>query len=230
MSSGIGLSDVEVSLKKRLLAELLIVTVLTSIFLVVFPERPMYVDVLLGIVAVALVAANARFTRDVVWDQFPVDTDRRICSRRSYLWVSVVSGFAVLAVLVAGAVLGYSDNGWSGVWQRLANWHIVAACCLYLPWALLQQFLFQFYLLGRLLSLVPSSVAVIATGLAYSLVHLPDVGVTAATAPAGVFWTALYCKYRVLMPLALSHAVLASTFYYWVYGSDLFMTWTRAVQ
>ena len=93
------------------------------------------------------------------------------------------------------------------------------------PWALLQQFLFQFYLLGRLLTLLLSPVAVFATEMACSLVHLPEIGVALAAAPAGIFWTFLYHRYRVLFPLGLSHALLGSTLYYWVYGQDLLMAW-----
>jgi membrane protease YdiL (CAAX protease family) len=101
---------------------------------------------------------------------------------------------------------------------------------LYLPWALLQQFLLQFYLLGRLLILLPAPVAVFVTGIAYSLVHLPEVGVALATAPAGIFWTFLYRRDRVLLPLGLSHALVASTFYYWVCGRDLFMAWKEVLR
>jgi membrane protease YdiL (CAAX protease family) len=66
--------------------------------------------------------------------------------------------------------------------------------------------------------------------MAYSFVHLPDIGVTLAAAVAGIFWTFLYRRYRVLLPLGLSHALLGSTFYYWVYGQDLFMVWKEMLQ
>jgi hypothetical protein len=66
--------------------------------------------------------------------------------------------------------------------------------------------------------------------MAYSFVHLPDIGVTLAAAAAGIFWTFLYRRYQVLLPLGLSHALLGSTFYYWVYGQDLFMVWKEVLQ
>ena len=63
------------------------------------------------------------------------------------------------------------------------------------------------------------------TGVTYSLVHLPDLRVTAVTAVAGVFWCWAYDRYRSILPLAVSHALLGSTFYYWVYGKELAARW-----
>ena len=57
----------------------------------------------------------------------------------------------------------------------------------------------------------------------------PDVGVTVAAAFAGVFWTYVYYRYRVLSPLAFSHALLGTTFSYWVYGRDLAEAWAAGL-
>jgi hypothetical protein len=218
------------SLKRRILTELFVLGVLTIVFLVLFPKRAIYIDVLLALFALCLIASNVRFTRNYVWAQFPPEEDLRTRVRRSYLLASAVTIPAVLAFLAIGLMLGYRESGWDGAWARLLNYHLPVAFALYLPWALLQQFLFQFYLLGRLITLFPAPVAVVATGVAYSFVHLPDIGVTLAAAAAGIFWTFLYRRYQVLLPLGLSHALLGSTFYYWVYGHDLFMVWKKMLQ
>ena len=218
------------SLKRRILSELFVLGVLTIVFLVVFPVRAIYIDVLLALFALCLIASNARFTRNSIWAQFPPKDDLRTRVRRSYLLASAVTIPVILAFMAIGLVLGYRESGWDGAWARFLNYHLPVAFALYLPWALLQQFLFQFYLLGRLLTLFPAPVAVVATGIAYSFVHLPDIGVTLAAAAAGIFWTFLYRRYRVLLPLGLSHALLGSTFYYWVYGHDLFMVWKEMLQ
>lgn len=220
----------EQSLKRRLITELLALGVLTIIFLVVFPKRSIYIDGLLALFALSLIASNARFTKNSVWVQFPLKDDLRTRVRRSY---TLAGGFTIpviLAFAAIGLALGYRELGWEGAWIRVLNWHLPVIFLLYLPWALLQQFLFQFYLLGRLLTLLPIPVAVFATGMAYSLVHLPEIGIALAAAPAGIFWTFLYRRYRVLFPLGLSHALLGSTFYYWVYGQDLLMAWKEVFQ
>jgi hypothetical protein len=218
------------SLKRRLLAELLSLGMFTIIFLVVFPKRSIYIDGLLATIALCLILWNARFTKTCVWGQFPLRDDLRTRVRRSYTLAGTFTLLVVLAFAAIAFTLGYRELGWEGGWARLSNSHLPMAFLLYLPWALLQQFLFQFYLLGRFLSLLPASVAVVATGTVYSLVHLPEVTVALASAPAGIFWTFLYRRDRLLLPLGLSHALIASTFYYWVYGRDLFMIWKGLLQ
>jgi membrane protease YdiL (CAAX protease family) len=97
----------------------------------------------------------------------------------------------------------------------------------------MQQTLFQFYLLGRLLVLFPKDQRiwpVLITGLGFSLVHLPDVWTSLVTAVAGVVWTFIYYRYRCLLPLAFSHAALGTAFYYGICGHDLAQEWQAAVQ
>jgi hypothetical protein len=218
------------SLRHRILIELFVLGVLTIVFLALFPKRPIYIDVLLALFALCLIASNARFTKNSVWVQFPPEEKLQTRVRRSYLLATAVTLPVILAFAAIGLVLGYREYGWDGAWARLLNYHLPLAFALYLPWALLQQLLFQFYLLGRLLTLFPAPVSVVATGMAYSLVHLPDIGITLAAAAAGIFWTFLYRRDRVLLPLGLSHALLGSTFYYWVYGHDLFMVWKEMLK
>jgi hypothetical protein len=218
------------SLKHRILTELFVLGVLTTVFLVVFPKRPIYLDVLLALFALGLIAWNARFTKNSIWPQFPPEEDLQTRVRRSYLLASAFTIPIILAFAAIGLALGYRESGWNGAWARLLNYHLPLAFALYLPWALLQQFLFQFYLLGRLLTLFPAPVSVVVTGMAYSFVHLPDIGVSLAAAAAGIFWTFLYRRYRTLLPLGLSHALLGSTFYYWVCGHDLLMVWKEMLQ
>ena len=218
------------SLRHRILTELFALGVLTIVFLALFPKRPIYIDVLLALLALCLIASNARFTKNSVWAQFPPNEDLQTRARRSYLLASAVTIPVILAFAVIGLALGFRQSGWDGAWARFSNYHLPLAFVLYLPWALLQQFLFQFYLLGRLLTLFPAPVSVVATGMAYSLVHLPEIGITFVAAAAGIFWTFLYRRDRVLLPLGFSHALLGSTFYYWVYGHDLFMAWKELLK
>jgi membrane protease YdiL (CAAX protease family) len=132
------------------------------------------------------------------------------------------------AFMVAGGYIGYTAGGWEGAVARVANWHLAAALLLYFPWALLQQFVFQFFLLGRLLHLLRPSAAIVLTALAFSAVHFPRAPVMAGTLAAGIVWAVLYRRYRTLLPLAISHATLGATLHYWVFGRDLLARWLSA--
>lgn len=106
------------------------------------------------------------------------------------------------------------------------------AFALFVPWALLQQALFQFYLLGRLRALlpgVPRLVVAALDGLLFGAVHLPQWDVTLVTAAAGSAWSAYYLRDRRLIPLALSHAALGTSYFYWIRGEDLALRWLPAV-
>lgn len=207
--------------------ELLTLGILTIIFLFAFPDRSLLVDASLALFALVVLALNARFTRNVIWAQFPPRGRKRHRTQACLTTVTATTLAVALVFFGFGLAIGSAQGGWSAAFARVSNWHILLAICFYFPWALLQQTLLQFYLLGRLRTLFPASVAIPCTGMAYALVHLPDLSTTVASAAAGIFWTALYNRYRLLTPLALSHAVLGSTFYYWIMGRDLAEAWKR---
>src|SRR6266511_3056607 len=104
--------------------ELAILAVLTAVFLLLFPRRPTYLDVGLAILALALLAMNARFTRQAVWGRFPSIGDkparRRACLLRSGAFTSCVA----IAFLAIGLALGHHQGGWRSAWLRVGNWHI----------------------------------------------------------------------------------------------------------
>jgi membrane protease YdiL (CAAX protease family) len=52
-------------------------------------------------------------------------------------------------------------------------------------------------------------------------VHLPDRELALLTAAAGIVWSWVYQRDRVLMPVALSHALLGTTYFAWVRGRDV---------
>lgn len=205
--------------ERRVIFELSLLAVLTVVFLLVFPERPMRVEVGLAVFALTLLLLNLRYTKYVIWKPFPCAWDRRLRLRKAVLLVGAVTGLAVIGLFVGGA------GGWEMAAQRVGNWRVLLAFALFFPWALLQQTLFQFYLLGRFLTLFPASVAITCTGITYGLVHLPDIVVTLATTAAGIVWTYVYYRYRVLSPLVFSHTLLGTLFYYWIYGRDLAKEW-----
>jgi membrane protease YdiL (CAAX protease family) len=212
----------------RIVLELATIVVMAAAFLVLFQDRPRYVDAILGLVAVGLIAlGTSRST--ALWALQPLlQGDRRTRRLRAAREAALFSVPVVVAFFVAALALGYASGGWGGALERVGNWHVVAALLLYFPWALLQQFVFQFFLLGRLLYLLPPAVAIGVTALAFSAVHFPRLPVMAGTLVAGTVWALIYRRQRSLLPLAASHALLGSTLHYWVFGRDLLASWLGA--
>jgi len=208
--------------RTSVLVELVIVTTLAALFVLFFSGRPGYIDVALGLVAVGLIGASTRRSREIWRGVRRPSADPRAAAR----WMVIFTTLVASMFLAIGVLTGYSANGWQGAWDRVGNWHLLVACALYSPWALLQQFVFQFYLLGRLRWVLPYWPAVLITAVAYSAVHFPRVPVMAGTVFAGVIWAATYHRYGKLLPLAASHAVLGSTLHYWVFGRDLAVLWS----
>jgi Type II CAAX prenyl endopeptidase Rce1-like len=215
------------TLRRRVSLELLLLGTSTAVFLLLLPQRPLGVDLGLAILALGLVGLNAGFTRNAIWGRFPPRCETRRL-RRCLVITSGVTAGGVFGILSLGIGIAYAQGGWEEVTKRIFTWRLFPAIGLYFPWALLQQTLFQFYLLGRLRVLIPSKSplpAIALTGIGYALVHLPDWEITVVTSLAGIFWSSLYYAFRVLSPIDLSHAILGSTFYYWVYGEDLLGAW-----
>lgn len=201
-------------LRRRVAFELATLAVLTSVYLLLVPERPMWVDAGLGLVAVALVAATARETREQVWASLATPRRERLrhCSRHMLV--------GTLAVALLFAVVG----GWVRQAAPVVTATMLAALVMFVPWALLQQALFQLYLLGRLCALMPAApptALAAVNGLLFGAVHLPDIELTVLTIVGGAVWSWYYLRDRCLVPIALSHAVLGTTYYYWIRGDDL---------
>ncbi len=214
--------------RRRVAVELLVLGVLSSGFLVLFPRRPIFVDLGLALFALGLVLLNANYTRAQLWRQWPVEVGRAGW-RRCVLVTMTITVLVMLVFFLVGAVIGYQGAGWPGVKARILHPYIPTAILLYLPWAFLQQTLFQFYLLGRMRTLCPSLPPLAQSalnGLIFGLVHTTDIWIVLVAALGGTLWSFLYLRYRRLWPLAVSHAFVATTFYYWVYGYDLASRWS----
>lgn len=218
------------SLRRRVALELGTIAVATALYLSLVPERPFGVDAALALLALGAVAWSAGETRVRVWGPAPGPKAERLARsahRMAALTLPVVALFATWSI--ARGVLG--DRGWAAAVAGLAPPTLVATLPLYAVWALAQQALFQFYLLGRLRALLPAMpplVLVVANGVLFGAVHLPDWGLAVLTAAAGAVWSDCYRRHRVLLPVALSHAALGVTYYYWVLDTDLLLAWLRA--
>jgi hypothetical protein len=215
------------SVRAKVIVELSVIVVLTTIFLVMFPTRNPLVDVVLAGFALLCIVFSGRYTKRVIWAASPppvADNRTKRCLAVLF-WITIPP---TLLFLLIGGIVACKNGGWPAVGGRIFNWRILAAFGCYLPWALMQQTLLQFYLLGRLLVLAPKQflfVPFIITGTCFGLVHLPDLWTALVTVVAGTAWSFMYYRYRLLLPLAFSHAALGSAFYYGIFGHDLATEW-----
>jgi membrane protease YdiL (CAAX protease family) len=78
--------------------------------------------------------------------------------------------------------------------------------------------------------LLPASslAAPAVNGALFGAVHLPDLEITALTTVGGAVWSWYYLRDRRLLPIAISHAVLGTTYYFWIRGEDLLLRWFSA--
>lgn len=193
----------------------------TAPFLILVPDRPLWMDIGLALLALALVGLSARQTHERFWG--PLKGGWALRFQRS---TRLVLGSSVPVALAFAAYAAAGVEPWSvrAVLGRLFGAGFWGTLGLFVPWALVQQTLFQFYLLGRLralLSLTSPLVPAVVTGVGYGAVHLPDWELALLTAAAGILWSYAYQRDRVLLPIALSHALLGTTYFAWVRSREL---------
>jgi membrane protease YdiL (CAAX protease family) len=208
-----------VNLRRRVALELSTLAVLTALYLLAVPHRPIWLDAGLGLAAVVMVLATARHTRERIWA--PPAMARRDRLRHSARHMLVATSAAVLLFAIVGRP------------GSLSKATMLGALVLFTPWAALQQALFQLYLLGRLRALLPASpplTVAALNGALFGAVHLPDVELAALTGLGGAVWSWYYVRDRCLGPIAVSHAVLGTTYYYWIRGEDLLLRWLGAAR
>lgn len=202
--------------------ELLILIVLTPLFLI-FGPRDSAINITLAILFLGYIAWGATWTKSEIWK----NPTHNLRQRTKHAWITI-SVFTALLIIVFFYLAHH---------QQISVRNFLSALFLYFIWALIQQTIFQFYFLGRLrvaLSFVPAYVIIILNGLAYGLVHYPDKELMALTSLGGIVWSYCYYRDRLLTPIALSHALLGTTYYYLIIGDDLFALvvsrWLSAVQ
>lgn len=205
---------------RSVMLELAAIGAAAAVFVATFRVRPPYLDFALAAAAVALIVLSAARSKRLWALARSVDPT----GARGAWAAALAFTAAALVVLGAAAVLAARAAG-DPLGERFGNWHVLAAAALYFPWALLQQYIFQFYWFGRWLTLVPLPVAVAITALAFAAVHFPRLPVMAVTLVAGTVWALVYYRWRSLVPLALSHALLGTALHYWVFGNDLLERW-----
>jgi hypothetical protein len=214
------------ALRRKIAIELGVLIFFATIYMCFTPPdwRNSGVFVGLALVMLGYIGFTADHTREFIWglpDSPDFDRIRRCAVNMTLLTLPPMVVFFVF-----GSVGRYCEWSWlpKETAPPILSLNFFISLTLYLPWALLQQTLFQFYLLGRLRALLPFAspwTLSIINGLAYGLVHMPDPAAVGATIVGGVLWSYSYHRDRFVLPIAISHAILGSTFYYWAYGRDL---------
>jgi hypothetical protein len=205
---------------RSVILELAAIGAAALVFVATFQVRPPYVDFVLAAAAVALIVLSAARSRRLWALARSVDP-----TGARGTWLAALAFTAVaLVVLAVTAIIVARATGASAL-ERFSNWHMLAVAALYLPWALLQQYIFQFYWFGRWVQLAPVPLAVALTAVAFAAVHFPRWPVMGVTLVAGAAWALIYYRWRSLLPLAVSHALLGTALHYWVFGNDLLERW-----
>ena len=210
---------------RSVVLELAAIGVAALVFVATFQVRPPYLDFVLAAAAVALIVFSAARSRKLWALARSVDP-----TGARGAWLAALSFTAVALVVLAVVALFTARAAGVPASERFGNWHMLATAALYLPWALLQQYIFQFYWFGRWLRLVPVAFAVALTAVAFAAVHFPRWPVMAVTLVAGTAWALIYYRWRSLVPLAVSHALLGTALHYWVFGNDLLERWLPQLQ
>jgi hypothetical protein len=210
---------------RSVMLELAAIGAAALVFVATFQVRPPYLDFVLAAAAVALIVFSTARSRRLWALARSVDA-----TGARGAWIAALAFTAVaLAVLAVMALFAAREGGLSAA-ERFGNWHILVVAALYFPWALLQQYIFQFYWFGRWLRIVPVAIAVALTVIAFAAVHFPRWPVMGVVLVACTAWTLIYYRWRSLLPLAVSHALLGTALHYWVFGNDLLERWLPLLQ
>ena len=101
------------------------------------------------------------------------------------------------------------------LWMNQFNLAFLNAFPQYFVWAMAQQFFLGFILSEKIFFTNTSDYfySALASALIFATLHLPSFTMFVLTFIAGLFWSYSWLKYRRLLPLALSHTLLALVLY-----------------
>lgn len=197
-------------LRLRVALELGILFILMSI-LVIYLSHDFGIRVAAAFLLAFLICLRARETKELIWGETALPRSSRL--------LNSALAFLVFTVPLVMAFFLWSVR--SG--HHFSYVSLLLGLCIYIPWALVQQIIFQFYLLGRLRILLPSIspfFLVIMSASLYGLAHMPNIKLVLLTFIPGVVWSYSYLRNRYLLPIVASHAVIGVAFFYFVGNND----------
>jgi len=125
--------------------------------------------------------------------------------------IAVPTASASVWVLLGGVVLAVALPLVTLVWRNNSGpTHVmpVNQALLYIVWSFLQQFILQSFFFVRLESLLGGKWAVPVAAALFGTVHLPSALLTVASLIGGLFFCAMFRRYRNIFPLGMAHALL----------------------
>jgi membrane protease YdiL (CAAX protease family) len=115
---------------------------------------------------------------------------------------------ATIAFALAALAIAYLVGSLHPLWGLQNPWYAILG---YSLWALVQEFMLQCFFVRVLSALVSPVIALLLSGVVFSMAHLPNPSLTLLTFFAGIVFTAIYARKRNLYVVALMHAILGLT-------------------
>ncbi len=131
----------------------------------------------------------------------------------STLFIS--SLFVLVFVIVASGILFIKK-------KNKKKKHVFLLFFLYLIFGLIQQLLFQYVFLETLNFLLNNFlISVFVSAIYYSLFHTKrGIEFFIFTLGTGLIWSTIYLKYGNIIPLIISHAILGTVYYTWIFKGE----------
>jgi hypothetical protein len=208
----------------RVFVELVCFAVGSVFFLAYLVQRSVAASILVAAFGFGLLMFLAWSDEPRIWGP-PTrpEHERFVSCLREMAKVSlpVVALFAAIGVWRAL----HSHSAAAPLRERFLSPSFPAALACYVPWALMQQAVMQYYLLGRLRVLLaepPNWLLAGVNAVIFGLLHLrsTDPALILLTVAGGAVWTWSYLRHRSLLPLAFSHALVGAAYFYWARGED----------
>lgn len=124
------------------------------------------------------------------------------------------------ALLFVGSLLFLLGYGWTR--GAALPSHFFYTLGLYPLWGILQQLVFQGFVLENLRRIGAGWASIPLAALFYALVHWPSPFMLWATGVAGLGFSTLYWFHRNVIPLGVAHGLLGACLFYLYLGRDPF--------
>ena len=211
---------------RSVMLELAAIGAAALVFVATFQVRPPYLDFVLAAAAVALIAFSAARSRRLWALARSVDP-----TGARGAWIAALAFTAVaLVVLAVMAVIVARAGGHTRARAVRQLAHAGGRCSVLTVGAASAVHLSVLLVRPVAAARRPWPLAVALTAVAFAAVHFPRWPVMGVTLVAGTAWALIYYRWRSLVPLAVSHALLGTALHYWVFGNDLLERWVPLLE